>query len=256
MLISKHQQVQLLEAATILVNIGQGAANTPPDSAKDFQSDQGSASPAASGSDDHDADQASSADTTPPPAITRRAYGDGAYEPRRFPGEIEYLRRSGAAMHPNSDEFHGQPLDYNDNFGHSRHQSHEHRPRSSGMNGNQSDQGLSTAIELLSCGFASPGTPRSGALIPHDAPPVPEIPAEYLNDMATSFTASFPPRQRESFARESFTRGSYEPHQIHGDGDVQMEDGDDSVGDEDDYDRLSRGRSDEDDDGVFGRMEE
>ncbi|KAG4030524.1 hypothetical protein MFRU_012g02560 [Monilinia fructicola] len=251
LLISKHQQVQLLEAAAVLVNMNQdAAANTPPDSAKDFQSDdQDSASPAASGSEDHDIDdRASSADTTPPPASMRHPYADGSYNyPKRYLGEIEYGRQSGIGFYPGS-----APA----GFGHARHQSRERRPPSSGMNGNKEDEGLTAAIELLSCGFASPGTPRSGLLIPQDAPPVPEIPAEYLNDISTSFTPSLPPRQRESFARESFTRGSYDPHQIHGDGDVQMEDGYDSVGDEDDYDRLSRGRSDEDDDGVFGRMEE
>ncbi|KAA8568776.1 hypothetical protein EYC84_007767 [Monilinia fructicola] len=232
LLISKHQQVQLLEAAAVLVNMNQdAAANTPPDSAKDFQSDdQDSASPAASGSEDHDIDdRASSADTTPPPASMRHPYADGSYNyPKRYLGEIEYGRQSGIGFYPGS-----APA----GFGHARHQSRERRPPSSGMNGNKEDEGLTAAIELLSCGFASPGTPRSGLLIPQDAP-------------------LLPPRQRESFARESFTRGSYDPHQIHGDGDVQMEDGYDSVGDEDDYDRLSRGRSDEDDDGVFGRMEE
>jgi hypothetical protein len=35
-----------------------------------------------------------------------------------------------------------------------------------------------------------------------------------------------------------------------------MEESEESVVDEDEYDRRSRGRSDEDDDGVFGRMEE
>ncbi|QSZ30575.1 hypothetical protein DSL72_000131 [Monilinia vaccinii-corymbosi] len=250
LLISKHQQVQLLEAAAVLVNMNQDAvANTPPDSAKDFQSDdQDSASPAASGSDDHEIDRASSADTTPPPSNMRHPYAGGSYnKPRRYLADIEYFKQSNMAFYPGS-----APA----GFGHARHQSHERRPPSSGMNGNEEEEGLTAAIELLSCGFASPGTPRSGLLLPHAAPPVPEIPAEYLNDMATSFTPSLPPRQRESFARESFTRGSYDPHQIHGDGDVQMEDGDDSVGDEDDYDRLSRGRSDEEDDGVFGRMEE
>ncbi|KAJ8065209.1 hypothetical protein OCU04_005914 [Sclerotinia nivalis] len=251
LLISKHQQVQLLEAASVLVGMNQDAANTPPDSAKDFQSDdQDSASPGASSSVDHEIDRASSADTTPPPSDMRHAYGGGSYSrSKRHTGDSDCYTMSGRLLYGGS-----VPA----GFGHSRHQSHERRPPSSGMNENQEDEGLTAAIHALSCGFASPGTPRSGPLIPADAPPVPEIPAEYLNDLSTSFTPSLHPRQRESFARESFTRGSYDPHQIHGDGDgdVHMEDGDDSVGDEEDYDQRSRGRSDDDDDGVFGHMEE
>lgn len=222
--------------------MNQDAANTPPDSAKDFQSDQDSASPASS-SVDHDIDRASSADTSPPPTDMRHAYGGGSYNSsKRYARDSDRYTMSGRVLYGGS-----VPA----GFGHS-YQSQERRPPSSGMNINQEDEGLSTAVALLSCSF---GTPGSGPLIPHDAPPVPEIPAEYLNDLSTSFAPSLP-RQRESFARESFTRGSYEPHQIHGDGDVHMDDGDDSVGDEEDYDQRSRGRSDEDDDGVFGHMEE
>ncbi|ESZ96915.1 hypothetical protein SBOR_2709 [Sclerotinia borealis F-4128] len=249
LLISKHQQVQLLEAASVLVGMNQDAADTPPDSAKDFQSDdQDSASPAASGSDDHENDRASSADTSPPPADMRLAYGSGSYNrPKRYIGH--------SALYGLSDR-----LPYGGSvpatFGHSCHQSHERRPPSSGMNGSQGTEGLTAGIESLTCGLASPGTPRSGPLIPEDAPPVPEIPAQYLTDLSTSFTPSLHPRQRESFARESYTRGSYDRHQIHGYEDVQMEDGYDSVADEDDYDQHSRCRSDEDDDGVFGLMEE
>jgi hypothetical protein len=35
-----------------------------------------------------------------------------------------------------------------------------------------------------------------------------------------------------------------------------MEESEESVADDEEYDQHSRGRSDEDDDGVFGRMEE
>jgi hypothetical protein len=37
---------------------------------------------------------------------------------------------------------------------------------------------------------------------------------------------------------------------------MEDRDGQDSVADDDDFDARSRARSDEDDDGVFGRMEE
>jgi hypothetical protein len=35
-----------------------------------------------------------------------------------------------------------------------------------------------------------------------------------------------------------------------------MEESEESIADDEDYDQRFRGRSDEDDDGVFGRMEE
>jgi hypothetical protein len=38
--------------------------------------------------------------------------------------------------------------------------------------------------------------------------------------------------------------------------DVKMEESGDSVMDDDDFEMRSRGRSEDDDDGVFGRMEE
>lgn len=50
----------------------------------------------------------------------------------------------------------------------------------------------------------------------------------------------------------SYLRGN------NGDRDVKMEESEDSVADDDEYDSRSRARarSDEDDEGVFGRMEE
>jgi len=82
-----------------------------------------------------------------------------------------------------------------------------------------------------------------------EAPPVPHIPAQYLNQSkfsGTTLGTSLHPRQTESYTR----------HQIHMDRDVKMEESEESVADDEEYDRRSRGRSDEDDDGVFGRMEE
>jgi hypothetical protein len=74
---------------------------------------------------------------------------------------------------------------------------------------------------------------------------------QYL-EQATSFSSagfinSFPSRQPESFTRGEFRRGSQ---------DVRMDGKADSVMDDDEFDMRSRSRSDEDDDGVFGRMEE
>lgn len=82
-----------------------------------------------------------------------------------------------------------------------------------------------------------------------DAPPVPDIPAQYLsqhNFSGTTLAASLHPRQTESYTRgERFAER-----------DIKMEESEESVADDEEYDRRSRGRSDEDEDGGFFRMEE
>jgi len=248
LLISKHQQVQLLEAAQVLLNMNQDGS-TPPDSAKDFQSDQESASPGASGSSDHD--RASSADTTPPPrADIFNAYSSGSYTGRhkRYSSGHGFSRSYQSA--PSANPMLSGSVPNGGIFGHYRQRSQERRPLSSGINPNHEDDGLAAAVELLSCSFGSTGNPRTiPVTLPEDAPPVPHIPAQYLNQNTFSGSTLTPgsrPRQAESYTR----------HQLHLDGDVKMEESEESVADDEDYDQRSRGRSDEDDDGVFGRMEE
>ncbi|KAH7360572.1 hypothetical protein BKA65DRAFT_188652 [Rhexocercosporidium sp. MPI-PUGE-AT-0058] len=248
LLISKHQQVQLLEAASVLVAMNQDGT-TPPDSAKDFQSDQDSASPAASGSSEQ-RDGTSSADTTPPPqADMFNAYSTGSYTGRhkRYSSGHSFSRSYQSA--PSANHLHAGSVPNASGFGHYRQPSQERRPLSSGISRNQEDDGLAAAVELLSCSFGSTGTPRSiPVTLPEDAPPVPHIPARYLsqNFSGSTLTPSHQPRQAESYTR----------HQIHRDGDIKMEESEESVADDEEYDRRSRGRSDEDEEGVFGRMEE
>lgn len=249
LLISKHQQVQLLEAASVLVAMNQDG-NTPPDSAKDFQSDQDSASPAASGSSEQH-DGASSADTTPPPQVDMfNTYSSSSYSSRhkRYSSGQSFSRSYQSA--PSTNLLNGGSVPNTPGFGHHRQPSHERRPLSSGVSRNHEDDGLAAAVELLSCSFGSIGTPRTiPVILPEDAPPVPNIPAQYLsqsNFSGTTLTPSHHPRQTESYTR----------HQVHRDEDVKMEDSEESVADDEDYDRRSRARSDEDDEGVFGRMEE
>jgi len=220
-------------------------ASTPPDSAKDFQSDQDSASPAASGSSEQD--RASSADTTPPPRVDMfNAYGSGSYTGRhkRYSSGHGFSRsyQSAPTAHLSGSVPNGSAFD------HYPQASQERRPLSSGIGLNQEDEGLTTALELLSCSFGSNGTPRTTipVTLPEDAPPVPHIPAQYLNGFSGTTLATSRPRQAESYTR----------HQIFRDGDVKMEESEESVADDEEYDQRSRGRSDEDDDGVFGRMEE
>jgi hypothetical protein len=137
-------------------------------------------------------------------------------------------------------------------FGHFRQQSQDQRPTSSGKNATgQDDRDLAAAVELLSCSLGSTAGSSRAVHLPADAPPVPPLPAQYLDQAVlngTSFINSFPSRAPESFTRG--TRGD-----LHRD-DVKMEGSGESVADDDDDDMMSRARSDEDDDGVFGRMEE
>ncbi|KAH8815704.1 hypothetical protein F5884DRAFT_852167 [Xylogone sp. PMI_703] len=245
LLISKHQQVQLLEAASVLLAMNQDAS-TPPDSAKDFHSDQDSASPAAS-SEQHDG--TSSADTTPPPqADAFNTWSSGSYTGRhkRYSSGYGYSRSYQSA--PSAQQ--GGSIPSSSSFGHYRQPSQDrNRSVSSGLGIAADDEGLAAAVELLSCSFNSAGTPRTlPVTLPEDAPPVPHIPEQYLSGAysGTILTPSQHPRQTESY-----TRG-----QVHRDEDVKMEESEESIADEEDYDLRSRARSDEDDEGVFGRMEE
>lgn len=226
------------------------AAASPPDSSRgDFPSDPESSSSTASGYSDQ-AERLSSADTTPPPTadygrMQGVPFGGGK---RHSSAGISRSYQSGSLPVPND---HGP-------FGHARRTS-EQRPTSSGVNNTgQDDRDLAAAVELLSCSFNSSNAPSGGINISGsngtvtlaDAPPVPPVPAQYL-DRATSigsgFMNSFPGRQPESFTRGDIRRDSE---------DVKMGDHPDSGLDDDDFDRQSRARSDEEDDGVFGCMEE
>ncbi|KAK5990016.1 hypothetical protein PT974_08279 [Cladobotryum mycophilum] len=240
LLISKHQQVQLLEAASVLVAMNgnpQERSSTPPDSAKDFASEPESASPTASGYSEQ-VERQSSADTTPPP-IAETSY----YDKRLSSNSIfsQSYQSPQSVFHQISGS-----VPNGRGFGHFRQVSSDIRPTSSGRNATgQDDHDLAAAVELLSCSFGSNGGSRGTLTLPRDAPPVPPVPAQYLDPTASlssaGFINSYPSKQPESFTRGEMRRGSE---------DVKMEDS------EDDFDMRSRARSDEDDDGVFGRMEE
>lgn len=252
LLISKHQQVQLLEAASVLVAMNNTpkdtATSTPPDSARDFASDQDSASPTASGYSDQN-DGRSSADTTPPPQLDGMNVTNASFRTlsKRYSSGSGFSRSYQSA--PSVHSVTGSAPNGN-GFGHYRQLSQDQRPPSSGKNTTgQEDRDLAAAVELLSCSFNSNGGSRTVHL-PPDAPPVPPLPARYLDQAAlsgTSFISGFPGGAPESFTRGELRRA-----------DIKMEESGDSAMDEDDDDNdmRSRARSDEDDDGVFGRMEE
>ncbi|PHH63598.1 hypothetical protein CDD81_5690 [Ophiocordyceps australis] len=245
LLISKHQQVQLLEAASVLVAMnGKDNTTTPPESAKDSASEPDSASPAASGYSDQ-GDFASSADTTPPPMPEGAILGALSYRDTSHNGGGLYPSLEPGALKPHfsSDAVSDAPP-----LAPFQLAALEHRPPSSGANRTgQDDRDLAAAVELLSCSFNSNNGSQSTMMLPANAPPVPPVPLHYLDQAASlasaGFINSFPSRQPESF-----TRGELRLHSE----DVKMEDS----GDDDDFDMQSRARSDEDDDGVFGRMEE
>ena len=231
------------------MNNNASEVTTPPDSARDFNSsDRESASPAASGYSDLRAGQ-SSANTTPPPQteVHRSASGSSWDLDKRlggkglsFPLARQAAMSNMAASAPNG----------SCGFGHLRQLSVDHQPISSGLTKTVRDDGdLSATLEMLSCSVGS-NLPRSIG-VPADAPPVPPLPAQYLDQvtLGTSFlTMGSIPTQPESFAR-----GEHVPV------DAKVYESSDSItsiADEEDFEMRSRARSDEDDDGIFGRMEE
>lgn len=171
LLISKHQQVQLLEAASVLVamNGKESPVLTPPDSSSEPDS---AASPY---SELELADRQSSADTTPPPWFGAATYGDSS--------PLHHLRPSFASRPPSS----------------------------SGASGiGQEDRDLAAAVELLSCSFGSKdGTMVTLARDAPPVPRVPDHYLHQATSLTSAgFISSFPSRQPESFTRGELRRDS------------------------------------------------
>ncbi|KAI9803668.1 MAG: hypothetical protein M1833_000580 [Piccolia ochrophora] len=258
LLISKHQQVQLLEAASVLVAMNQD--DIPSDLNKDANSDQSSASPAASGSSGMRGD-VSSTDTTPPPQSdehTSGAFslrGSRSGRSKRHSGNGSGYSRSYQSA-PQTGLSASSAPSATAGFGQFHYLSTDSRPSTSGAvpTSQQDDDeaGLAAAVELLSCSF---GTPRSGPVtLPHDVPPVPPLPARYMGtNQSNVFGNSVPGLKSKRTGRPSA------PYLAQVDGDVRMNGDDTSAGEDDENDHrfFSKvGPSDEEDDGVFGRMEE
>ncbi|OCL10600.1 hypothetical protein AOQ84DRAFT_288939 [Glonium stellatum] len=257
LLISKHQQVQLLEAASVLV-----AMNQEGESAKD--SDHSSASPAASGSSDLRDDDLSSTDTTPPPQADD-AVGSYSTSRSHFGRSKRFSTNSSAysQSYQSTSVFSDNGQGYSSHY---RQWSNDGRPTTSGTSvagsyyEDEDQADLAAAVGLLSCSY---GTPKSGPVIlPPDVPPVPPLPARFLGQNTDSISGS----TTTPTAHQSSIRGhSYSPYTQESK-DVDMDN--DSLADDDDFDHnhhhhhhhhhhaASRDRIDEDDDGVFGTMEE
>lgn len=214
---------------------GKESTATPPESTKDSISEPDSPSPAASGYSEH-AERQSSADTTPPPSSDESPFKSLAFRDANGADFAGSYQSVGFGSMTNGS-----------GFGQIRQASRERRPPSSGANQTgEDDRDLAAAVELLSCSFNSNKSSHGTVTNLFDAPPVPPVPAQYLDQAdslsSAGFINSFPRPQPESFTRGERRRGSE---------DVKMEESDD------DFDMHSRARSDEDDDhGVFGRMEE
>ncbi|CAZ79399.1 unnamed protein product [Tuber melanosporum] len=281
LLISKHQQVQLLEAASILVSMN--PTTTPPASSSGASNNEGNSSTNDSSS--------SSDDTTPPPSVfsgsdvtsplpTPRGIRNGAGKPgKRYSSgshSRSYQAPSGsgalAGSAPNSTAF-------PNHFPHHR----PSRPRAGSSAGNirgshmtspatrptsitPEDEALAAAIELLSCSF---NTPVMGPTVPLgsvprgiaglSSPPVsgrPGFLGPPLNDVVEM-------KREEGEEGDDVRMEDLEERR-----NVMMEEDDDEDEEEDDDDDEEeeeeeeeevwkrRGRSEEDEDGVFGQMEE
>lgn len=206
------------------------------DNAKAIDSDNSSASPAASGSSDLRDDDISSAETTPPP------HGDAVYGHKK-----QYSNASSAAfsrsyqsVFSNGD----RPTSNGAEYAHHRQWStSSNRPATASTSLAESypdeDQAdLAAAVGLLSCSYGTPQT--APVVMPADIPPVPPLPARYQGMSGTSY------QQRGEASKLRHSE----------DVDMDGESSDEEI--EQDPSRYQKHRFSraEDDDGIFGNMEE
>jgi hypothetical protein len=225
--------VQLLEAASVLVAMNVDGPSTDSDN---------SPSPAASGSSDPQDSEMSSAETTPPPQLDDVSSGFHSATRSEFGSTKRYSNNSSAYSHSyQSSVFSESAPNSRPYMSHYRQWSTDGRPTTSGtsVNGDDQDQAdLAAAVGLLSCSFGTPKT--NPVMLPADVPPVPPLPSRFLGhkaDYLSGATMSYAPQSYSSFVRGK---------------DIDM-DADNSADEESD---RHGSRSDEDDEGMFGRMEE
>ncbi|KAL8718131.1 MAG: hypothetical protein Q9225_004706 [Loekoesia sp. 1 TL-2023] len=253
LLISKHQQVQLLEAASVLVGMNQDSS-LPPDTAKTVESDHSSASPDISASSELQDDYISSAETTPPPINDHPDFHDrfGTAREKRHSGTSSAFSRSYQSA-PSSSFLAGSipSSSYGQQYPNQR------RPSTSGLASashpvmDEDEAGLAAAVQSL-CSF---GTPRSGPVhLPPGVPPVPPLPAQYAGQNTNRLSANVATPTLHDFGlplaagqRISNERGSR-----------KSESRTAYRNEEDDFDQHSmhQTRNDDDEEGVFGRMDE
>lgn len=157
--------MQLLEAASVLVAMNQDG--TP-------AHDSDSSSPAASGSSDPHEDGVSSTETTPPPQRGEHTYREhkrNSTASSVFSRSYQSVFSVGSAPHEQAPS-------------HARHWStSSNRPTSANTAitdtyPDEDPADLAAAVGLLSCSY---GTPKTGPTHLADVPPVPPLPAKYLD---------------------------------------------------------------------------
>ena len=175
LLISKHQQVQLLEAASVLVAMNQEAGA---ETTRSSDSEQSYTSPAASGFSDREGSM-SSIETTPPP------HGEYPYgHHKRVSNASSGFSRSYQSVFSNGPYQHRRQWSTSSN----RPGTAQTALTESYPGEDQAD--LAAAVGLLSCSY---GTPQTGPVsMPADVPPVPPLPEKYQ-----SLPRSLHPREVE-----------------------------------------------------------
>ncbi|KAF9886068.1 hypothetical protein FE257_012003 [Aspergillus nanangensis] len=263
LLISKHQQVQLLEAASVLVTMN---VDGP-----DGDSEVSSASPDASS---ELRDGISSAETTPPPMDEDDDEDeDMSFEPasreKRFSvGNLSAHFSHSYQSGPSSSFTSSAPW-HSPAFSHFRHSSIDTRPSTAEAKLHEDDEAdLAAAIGL--CNF---GTPRTGPVpMSPSVPPVPPLPTRFLdqngstNSQSQSLDQSKIKESAESGLPSSnpdlFPSLSYNPslsYKVSDEREVRMGEADRATRQTRNADVDFGNRpvaADDDDDGVFGRMEE
>ncbi|KAL4881144.1 hypothetical protein BJY04DRAFT_190066 [Aspergillus karnatakaensis] len=260
LLISKHQQVQLLEAASVLVtmNVDDPTAESPENG-----SETSSASPDAS----EFRNGLSSAETTPPPMDEDNSDDDMSVEPEKpYGAHHAGPQYSQSFQSVPSSSYTGSAPWASPAFSHFRHSSIDTRPSTAEAKLHEDDEAdLAAAIGL--CNF---GTPRMGPTsMSPGVPPVPPLPSRFLDQAASSENHSLG-RSGTSVAdstlpssqKDVFLSLSYNPsmsYKVSDEREVRLGNTERSSRQtrNADVDFGSRPtQADDDDDGVFGRMEE
>lgn len=181
-LISKHQQVQMLEAASVLVtmnNIPELAVQKPAE-----DSDSSAPSPMPSGSSAIHDDDNSSVETTPPPMIEEEDEMDYSAplhnkEHYRYSSTSSVFSQSYQSIPSMAGSI---PTATSYNSSHPHGFTHR-RPSTSGtaysMMPSEDESKLAAAVEGVTF-----GTPKTGPT-ENDIPPVPPLPAQYASHKAT-----------------------------------------------------------------------
>ena len=229
--------------------MNQDTSNAP-QTAKTVESDHSSASPDASGSSELHDDYVSSAETTPPPMNEQSYFQDG-YKPgrhKRHSGNSSVFSRSYQSA-PSSSILAGSDYLSGTSLG-------QRRPSTSGalapgsLSVDDDEAGLAAAVESL-CSF---GTPRTGPVhLPADVPPVPPLPAQYASQNLQRLSGNgITPTQRD------LAYIPYSTQRVSNERDNRQKNGNNLAFEDDDVDPepIPHNRSDDEEEGVFGRMEE